>query len=503
MSKYALHFGARGVGFSCKKADVAALDLNTPSRSSLSTLDVIKVVYGSTLARDLLHIPPIEEDALGLRAEGWMSNANWISKKAVFICFINDRLVESPSLKRALESMYALFLPKGRHPWIYVHITIDPTRIDVNVHPTKQEVHFLDEEDIFELITTKAQDILSSHSSCRVYSTNKAPMGKEVSDNTVQILRSQSSERYDPRHLVRVDHKDQSLDAMLVTPKKATVSRVDGSDAIPESACELTSILELRRELDTDADPHRTTMLQNHSFVGVVDLKKGLSLIQYGTQLYLVHHGILVEEFCYQLALRQFGAYITVQLDPPTLLSDLVGLGYDMEDDEEQKKAIGIPREDVIQRICRTILRRADMLQDYFGIEIDPTTGLVHAIPTLLPNHGRFGLALERLPTFFFRLGPQVDWDNEKGCFYTMCRELAYAHVPASCGTYHLTIPDEAQEEETWTIQHVWFAHMSNIRGRIVVPKSMPEDAMLKVANLPDLCTYLVYLTEDRVFERC
>ena len=64
-------------------------------------------------------------------------------------------------MKRALEGMYSLVLPRGRHPWIYVSLEMDPSHVDVNVHPTKQEVHFLDEEAIVESITARAQAVLS------------------------------------------------------------------------------------------------------------------------------------------------------------------------------------------------------------------------------------------------------------------------------------------------------------------------------------------------------
>lgn len=61
-------------------------------------------------------------------------------KKSQFILFINQRLVECPSLKRACEYVYSLYLPKHTHPFVYLSLELPPHDMDVNVHPTKREV---------------------------------------------------------------------------------------------------------------------------------------------------------------------------------------------------------------------------------------------------------------------------------------------------------------------------------------------------------------------------
>jgi hypothetical protein len=84
-------------------------------------------------------------------------------------------------------------------------------------------------------------------------------------------------------------------------------------------------------------------------------------------------------------------------------------------------------------------------------------------------------LALDRLPTLLLRLGPQVDWTDEKECFRSIAREIAFAHVPPSAGNEARDsldgIEQEARAEEHFNVQHVWFSAMRRVPW--VAPKQV------------------------------
>jgi len=99
------------------------------------------------------------------------------------------------------------------------------------------------------------------------------------------------------------------------------------------------------------------------------------------------------------------------------------------------------------------------------------------------------------------RLGPQVDWQSEKECFSTFMRELAYFYSPSPSHFLSSLPSDESESDERrtqqakastrWQTEHVLF---HAVRKFLVAPRSLLENDVVQVANLPDLY---------RVFERC
>jgi DNA mismatch repair protein MutL len=84
------------------------------------------------------------------------------SSRAQIHLFVNQRPVISRALNHAIQTGYGENLPQGKFPIAFVFIQIDPERIDVNVHPTKREVKFANENQIYNLLNLAVKKSLST-----------------------------------------------------------------------------------------------------------------------------------------------------------------------------------------------------------------------------------------------------------------------------------------------------------------------------------------------------
>lgn len=153
------------------------MSISTPSNAS--TVDCIRQIHGSAVANELIEFG-VSDQKWGFSASGWTSNANYHVKKTTLLLFINHRSVEASAIKKAIEQTYSTFLPKGGHPFVYLSLDIDPQRVDVNVHPTKREVNFLNEDEIIESICREINVRLSSVDTSRTFTTQSLLPGARI-----------------------------------------------------------------------------------------------------------------------------------------------------------------------------------------------------------------------------------------------------------------------------------------------------------------------------------
>lgn len=163
VTRYAIHNFK--VGFALKKVGESN-DIKTIINSTC--VDNIRCLFGQNIASHLIYLQT-EDQNLNFKASGYVTNVNFSTKKGIFIIFINHRLVDSALLRKCLSQVYSLYLPKNMHPFVYLSLEINPEFVDVNVHPTKHEVHFLNEEEIVEKVKIVLETKLLDCNSSRIF----------------------------------------------------------------------------------------------------------------------------------------------------------------------------------------------------------------------------------------------------------------------------------------------------------------------------------------------
>src|SRR5690606_34925925 len=98
-----------------------------------------------SVAQQLIPIPPLSYNEITV--QGFTSQSSLYRKdKRLQYFFINNRAVQSTMLNSAMSRAYDQVIHHGLYPVCVLFITLDPTLIDVNVHPTKATIRFEDEK---------------------------------------------------------------------------------------------------------------------------------------------------------------------------------------------------------------------------------------------------------------------------------------------------------------------------------------------------------------------
>ena len=162
---------------------------------------------------------PTSKFAFAYKATGIITNGSYSAPKSssAFLLFINDRLVESSSIRRAVENVYADSLPKGGKPFIYLSLELPGPHVDVNVHPTKREVAFLHEDRLCDAISKVVRSVIGGATSSRTFNVANAGRLLPKEDKDDKSSRSEV--------LMMKSHQQQQL-------KKAVGGDVNGSSSL-------------------------------------------------------------------------------------------------------------------------------------------------------------------------------------------------------------------------------------------------------------------------------
>lgn len=134
----------------------------------------ITALFGEEYAS---RIVPVEENTYSCSVSGFCGKPEYSRKtRGEQYLFINNRFIKSPFVHHAILSAYEGMLPKDSFPFYVLFIEMDPARIDVNVHPQKYEVKFMDDKIVYTFVQLGVKHALGAHSITPAIDFNQEPL---------------------------------------------------------------------------------------------------------------------------------------------------------------------------------------------------------------------------------------------------------------------------------------------------------------------------------------
>ncbi len=313
-------------------------------------------VYGKSLHQKLI---PVEIKSSLVHIGGFVGTPDSSKKRgALQFLFVNGRFMKHPYFHKAIMQAYDQLIPVGEQPGYFLYFTVDPSSIDVNIHPTKTEIKFENEQSIWQILSSVVREALAKSSAI--------PAIDFEPQDTIRIpvyLPDNVSHPH-PSPAVRVDTSYDPFKSDVRKPsfewsrlyadfekETMTDTKSDGS-SIPLKPV----VPEEHKETWDETELFETEKMPCYQYKGryiVTSLKSGLTLIDQ----HRAHVRILYDRYLGQLLHQQattqqvlFPEIITFTPAEmaflPSLQKDLLSLGFDLSDLGNGSYAInGLPAE--------------------------------------------------------------------------------------------------------------------------------------------------------------
>ncbi len=117
-------------------------------------------LFGKSVEKQLI---PVGTETSIVKIDGFISRPEFSRKRGQLQFFtVNGRHMRHPYFHKALMSCYEQLIPSDEQPNYFINLTVDPETIDVNIHPTKNEIKFENEQAIWQILTAAVRESLGS-----------------------------------------------------------------------------------------------------------------------------------------------------------------------------------------------------------------------------------------------------------------------------------------------------------------------------------------------------
>ncbi|MFL2767557.1 MAG: DNA mismatch repair endonuclease MutL [Dehalococcoidia bacterium] len=165
--------------------------IETPGTGNLK--DLFPILFDINTSNSMIKINHNSND---LELTGYVSNVNIRKSSNVNVhCFINNRVIKNRIFHYAIERAYDSLLVKGDHPICVLNIELDPNLIDLNVHPSKNEIKIREERELFSIIEKQIRlslinsEISSDNTTIDFFNINSQSLNNKDS-NKLQNIRN-------------------------------------------------------------------------------------------------------------------------------------------------------------------------------------------------------------------------------------------------------------------------------------------------------------------------
>lgn len=202
-------------------------------------MSAIYAVFGRDFANRLIEVNG-EYD--GITVSGYIGRSDNVKGNRNYeIFYINKRYIKSRTAGAAIEQAYTSYMPSEKFPVCVLSLSLNPSRVDVNVHPAKLEVKFSNEKPVFEAIYYSVRQALEDNTS-RPEIVVQKNSGVRMSDAFVPVEREQSL-------------KSRQIKIETVTEREKTVTK---PQSIP-----YTSSIEERKSYEEKREDKNNAMEEN------------------------------------------------------------------------------------------------------------------------------------------------------------------------------------------------------------------------------------------------
>ena len=232
----------------------------------------------------------------------YLSLNGFIGKPSIFkksrgeqYLFLNKRFVINKNINHAVFTAFENILEKGDYPFFILFLTIDPKKVDVNIHPSKLEVKFDDEKDIYNFVLSVVRKSISSHDLVPTMSfENETPQGEKLSFNAfTSVKQNDFSDRpnftqRDKRERTAVT--DEDIDLVF---SSLTKNIIQSSSQSSSSSYDLVeNKFDKQIEHSASNEIETSFLIQLHNKYILSQIKSGLMIIDQ----HVAHERILYEK---------------------------------------------------------------------------------------------------------------------------------------------------------------------------------------------------------------